>query len=113
MPILVTDAALYTVWLASLGLGIVVIAVVAILLLMIARAAEEIRGVVGRIWTVGQRIANNTIHIPLLVETNRVVAEVLERASGIHRAAAAIADHAERCPGCPRCVLGSGGRRMP
>jgi hypothetical protein len=89
----------YTVWWVSLGIGLVVIVVVAVLLTLIVRTARQIDGAVSDIWTAGQRIANNTIHIPLLHRTNQVVDEVLERAAGIDGAAAAIEAHALDCPG--------------
>jgi uncharacterized protein YoxC len=103
---LVSEGAAYTVWWVSLGIGVVVIAVVAVLLTLIVRTARQIDGAVSEIWTVGQRVANNTVHIPLLHRTNRVVDAILDRAAGIDGAAAAIEGHAQDCPGCPHCVLG-------
>jgi len=103
---LVSEGAAYLVWWVSLGIGVVVILVVAALLTLIVRAARQIEGTAADIWIVGQRIANNTVHIPLLHRTNQLVEELLERASGIDRAAAMIEEHAEDCPGCPQCVLG-------
>ena len=96
---LVSEGAAYTVWWASLGIGAVVIVVVAVLLTLIVRTARQIDGAVSEIWTVGQRIANNTIHIPLLNHTNRVVESILERAGGIDGASAAIEERALDCPG--------------
>jgi hypothetical protein len=96
---LVSEAAGYTVWGVSLGIGLVVILVVAMLLTLIVRTARQIDGAVSDIWTVGQRIANNTIHIPLLNHTNRVVDDILDRAGGIDGATAAIEQHALDCPG--------------
>ncbi len=96
---LVSEGAGYTVWWVSLGIGVVVILVVAVLLTLILRTARQIDGAVSDIWTVGQRIANNTIHIPLLNHTNRVVEDILDRASGIDGATAAIEQHALDCPG--------------
>lgn len=90
--------AVYTVWGVSLAIGVVVIVVVAVLLTLIVRTAKQIEAGVSEIWTVGQRIANNTVHIPLLHETNRVVDGILEKASGIDGAAAAIEEHANDCP---------------
>jgi hypothetical protein len=106
IPILVTESAAYTVWGISLALGLVVILVVAALLWMITRTAQQINEGVGQIWVTGQRIANNTIHIPLLKDTNRGVTGILQHAIGIDGAAAAIEQHAEGCPGCPSCVRG-------
>jgi hypothetical protein len=106
IAIFVTEGAAYTVWGISLAIGLVVILVVAALLYLIARTAEQIDDEVGNIWIVGQRIANNTVHIPLLQRTNLAVARVLDHAAGINEAAAAIERHAEGCPGCPCCVRG-------
>ena len=63
------------------------------------------------IWTVGQRVANNTIHIALLDTTNKVAGEIVESAAGIVVGTAALKSHAERCPGCPACALGPGRAR--
>lgn len=102
----VTEGAAYMIWGISLGIGLVVILVVAALLYLIARTAEDIEDGVGRIWVVGQRIANNTVHVPLLQRTNLAVARVLDHAAGIDAATAAIEQHAEGCPGCPYCARG-------
>ena len=99
MLALVSAGAALTVWWASLGIGVVVILVVAVLLTLILRTARQIDGEVPNIWTVGQRIANNTIHIPLLNHTNRVLDEILDRAGGINGATEAIEEHAQECPG--------------
>ena len=98
---MVSEEAAYTVWWISLGIGAVGIVVVAILLTLIVRTARQINGTGADIWTVGQRIASNTVHIPLLNRTKRLVGAILERASGIDGAAARIEEHAEECPGCP------------
>jgi len=83
----------------------VVLVVVAVLLTLILRAAREVRAGVSTIWTVGQQVANNTIHIALLDTTNHVAAEILGSAKGVVAATAAMATHAAHCPGCPACVL--------
>lgn len=93
---LVSEGVAYTVWWISLGIGAVVILVVAVLLTLIVRTARQINGVAADIWTVGQRIANNTVHIPLLHRTNQVVDGIRERASGIDGAAARIEEYASR-----------------
>jgi hypothetical protein len=72
-------------WWISLVTGGVVIAVVAFLLTILARTAEQIEAGVGQIWQVGQLIANNTVHIPLLVRTNQIVAQIHQAADGIER----------------------------
>ena len=96
MLALVSEGAAYTVWWISLGIGVVVILVVAALLTAIRRTARQINETAADIWVVGQRIANNTVHIPLLQRTNHIVDGILERASGIEEATARIEEHAER-----------------
>ena len=96
MLALVSEGAAYTVWWISLGIGVVVILVVAALLTAIRRTARQINEAAADIWVVGQRIANNTVHIPLLNRPNRLVAGILERASGIEEATARIEEHVER-----------------
>ncbi|MDP9351253.1 MAG: hypothetical protein M3P51_06910 [Chloroflexota bacterium] len=102
---LASERATYTVWGVSLVLGLVVILVVAALLTLIVRTARQIESSVADIWTVGQRIANNTVHIPLLHRTNQIAGGILARAAGIDRAAMLIEAHAVECPGCPQCSL--------
>jgi hypothetical protein len=94
------------VWTISLVIFFVVVAVVAFLLLQILRGAQAVRAGVSDIWTVGQKVANNTIHIALLTRTNAVAGQILASAVGVVHATAAIKAHAETCPGCPACVLG-------
>ena len=77
----------------------------AVLRNIISRAAKYVRAGVSTIWTVGQQVANNTIHIALLDTTNHVAAEILGSARGVVAATAAMATHAAHCPGCPACVL--------
>jgi hypothetical protein len=95
-----------TVWTLSLVIYAVVVVVVAILLTLILKAAQDIRAGVAGIWTVGQQVANNTIHVALLDTTTHVAGEILQCAKGIVTGTAALKAHAERCPGCPACVLG-------
>ena len=80
-------------WMLSLGLGAVVIAVVAALLLRIIRAAESIDGYASDIWDAGQQIAGNTASIWMLGTTNAVAGQILDTAKSIDGHAAAI-DHA-------------------
>ncbi len=93
------------VWTISLVIYLVVVGVVALLLVLILRAAQAIRTGVSDIWTVGQKVANNTIHIALLHTTNAVAGRILASATGIVHATKAIEDHARECSGCPACVL--------
>ncbi len=106
--ILVTEGAAATVWSISLVLGLVVIVVVAFLLTLIVRTATQINDAVSEIWTVGQRVASNTVHIPMLRQTNQAVDQILTQALAIDGATAMLETHASNCPGCPRCALGSG-----
>lgn len=95
----------WTMWTLSLGLGLVVTLVVALLLWWIVREAHVIDHAVARIWIAGQQVANNTIHIPLLYRTNELAGEILASAGAIAGATAAIQAHARACPGCPACLL--------
>ena len=98
-------------WIVTLAVYGVVLVVVAALLTLVLRAAREVRTAVAAIWTVGQQVANNTIHIALLDTTNHVGAGILDSARGVVAATAAMHTHASRCPGCPACVLGTDARR--
>lgn len=98
---------LQTVWWISLGIGAVVLLVVAFLLTMIRKTAGKILNGVSDIWTHGKLVANNTIQIPLFLgTTNQVVGQIKDEAVAILGAANAIEQHASGCPGCPECVLG-------
>lgn len=99
------------VWMTSLVIFVVVLVVVAILLTLIVREARRIKQGVSAIWNVGQRIANNTIHIALLEKTNHIAADILRSAGGVATATGAVKAHAEQCPGCPSCVLGPDWKR--
>lgn len=104
MPQISADT-IQQVWITTLLIYAVVLVVVAILLTLILRAARQVRSGVATIWTVGQQVANNTIHIALVDTTNHVVAEILDSAKGVVAATTAMATHAAHCPGCPACVL--------
>src|SRR5262245_586799 len=99
------EQAVQVVWWSSLALGVVVAGVVALLLWLIHRSARVIDVHVARIWDVGQRVANNTVHIPVLYKTNEVAGQILATAVRIDAGAAAIETHARGCPGCPQCML--------
>ena len=98
--------AMQVVWWSSLALGVVVSAVVATLLWLIQHTALTIDGRVSRLWDTGQRVANNTVHVPALVKTSEVAGQILAVALRIDAGAAAIETHAKGCPGCPHCMLG-------
>jgi len=93
-------------WIATLIIYSVVLVVVAVLLTLVLRAAWKVHAGVATIWTIGQQVANNTIHIALLDTTNHVAEDILVSAKGIVGATAAMGAHAAQCPGCPDCVLG-------
>ncbi|MGI8553716.1 MAG: hypothetical protein ACR2PL_23445 [Dehalococcoidia bacterium] len=103
--LLLTDAAVYTVWWVSLAVGVLVIIVVAALLTLIVRTARDIDAGAAQIWLAGKHVANNTIHIALLNRTNQVAGEILNAAGGIVAQAKRIEAHAAGCPGCPMCTL--------
>ena len=73
-------------WRISLGLGLVVIGAVALLLSTLAATAAKIEAGAAEIWRVGKLIANNTVHVPLLVRTNQTLGQILPAADGIARA---------------------------
>ena len=56
----------FLMWWITLALGLVVTLVAALLLVTIINDAKSILQGVSRIWDCGQRVANNTIHIPIL-----------------------------------------------
>jgi hypothetical protein len=94
-----TETAVFTVWWISIVLLLVVTGVVAILLTLILRTGLNILKVAADIWTMGKLVANNTIHIPLLRDTNRLAGEILGTAVQIVGGAQAIEQHASGCPG--------------
>lgn len=101
-----SEAAIQQVWALSLVIYLVVVVVVAVLLTLILQSARRIRQGAGEIWTVGQKVANNTIHVALLAQTNHIVNGILARAAATAEAVSAIQRHAGACPRCPDCVTG-------
>jgi len=102
--------AVQQVWILSLVIFTLVLVVVGILLTLILRTSRQIHAGVSAIWNAGQRVANNTVHLALLGKTNHIAARILESAGGVAAATGAMANHAASCPGCPACVIGTGGR---
>ena len=94
----------------SLALGLVVTIVAVVMLTMVLRTAQSIDAGAKAIWTGGKMVANNTVHIPALVQTNQIAVDILEGAGGILMAAQRILKHAQGCPGCPACLLKHGER---
>ena len=93
------------IWWLSLVLGLVVAGVVTLLLWLIHKTAVDIDNVASKIWDAGQRVASNTIHIPILYRINNCVEKILATALQINDGAAGIEIHANGCPGCPGCML--------
>ncbi len=79
----VTLATIGRYWRISLGLGLVVIGAVAALLSALTATVAQIEAGAAEIWRVGKLIANNTVHIPLLVWTNQVIGQILPAADRI------------------------------
>ncbi len=102
-----TPETIQRVWTLSLAIYGLVVLVVAVLLTLILREARKIHAGASEIWNVGQKVANNTIHIALLDTTNHVAGRILAAAGGVAAATAALKSHAESCPGCPACILGT------
>lgn len=98
-----------TLWIASLLIAVVVLAVATVLLTAILRLATRIDAGAKEIWTVGKQVANATVELSLLRRTNQLVADILEASAGILANARRIVRHARSCPGCPRCLLASSG----
>ena len=105
-----SEAAVQQVWTLSLVIYFVVVGVVAVLLTMILRTVRQIHAGAAAIWVSGQKVANNTIQIPLLARTNVLVRHVLDSAVRTAGAVAAIEQHSGACPHCPTCVLGGAGK---
>jgi hypothetical protein len=108
---MVTAETVQQMWIATLVVYGVVVAVVATMLTLILLTAQRIRDGVAAIWVVGQKVANNTIQIALLDTTNHIVAQIVDSAVRVVSGTAALKAHADGCPGCPACVLGHGGAR--
>ena len=107
-----SESAVAQVWIWSLVIYFVVVGVVAVLLTMILNTVKQIKGGAAAIWTSGQKVANNTIQIPLLARTNHFVTKILDSAVRTAGAVAAVEQHAASCAHCPTCVIGGprGGR---
>lgn len=94
------------IWGLLLLLGLVVTGVVARLLGAVLKEVRTIEAGAGSIWDGGKRVANNTVHVPDLIRTNRYVGKILAEVPGLHHDLERIRKHAETCPGCPWCVVG-------
>src|SRR5919197_1539451 len=70
-------------WRTSLALGVVVLGAVMALLEILTRTAKSIEATAASIWQTGKLIANNTVHVPLLVRTNQLVGDISSSADRI------------------------------
>ena len=82
-------------WTITLVVGVVVVVVVAILLEMIVRTARDIHQLVWEIWTGGKRIAQNTVTLAVLRDTNTYAGVILGAASEIAKSTSRIRQLAE------------------
>lgn len=101
-------------WWVTLGVGLVVTAVVAVLLAAIVRRARRIEETLEQVWVEGPILASNTATLDQLRRINEEAGHTLEAAKRIRAAASRVLEHAHGCPGCPRCVTGwsrGGGER--
>lgn len=98
------QSTIHTLWWTTLAVGLVVALVVAGLLAWIVREASVILARVSEIWNLGQRVANNTAHIPSLYATNALAVRILDAAQRIGAGAGQIEAHARSCSGCPQCL---------
>ncbi len=80
MTVAATSSTVNLIWWVSILLAVVVTAVVAVLLAAVLRSTHRICKVASDIWTVGQTVANNTVHIALLDRTNHLAAGILKEA---------------------------------
>ena len=94
-----------TLWAISIVIAVAVTGVVAVLLALVIGTARDIRDTVATVWTGGQQVANNTIHIALLYKTRDAAVALRETAGRILGHTEVLHDHAETCPGCPHCIL--------
>lgn len=101
-----SESAVAQVWLWSLVIYFVVVGVVALLLTMILNTTKQIKSGAAAIWVSGQKVANNTIQIPLLARTNHLVTKILDSAVRTAGAVAGVEQHSSSCPHCPTCVVG-------
>jgi len=76
-----------TLWTVAIVATFAVAGVVAALLKLIIGVATDIERVAGDIWTTGKRVANNTVHIPLLVPVAASVDRIVAAAPAILGAA--------------------------
>ena len=104
----VSDVEVFTMWWISVGVVFVVCIVATGLLQNILVVARNIDTNVHEIWTVGKRIANNTVELWLLNRVVSIVKDIRDSAYRINDVAATIAGHAGQCRHCPACAAPAG-----
>jgi predicted PurR-regulated permease PerM len=90
------DASTQQFWIISLVAAVAVVIVVAIVLELIVRTARQINELVHQIWTGGTRIAQNTVTLALLRDTNDLAGRILGSASEIAKAVSRIRQQTSR-----------------
>lgn len=99
----VSDVEVFALWWITVGVLFVVCIVATGLLQNILVVVRNIDVNVNEIWTVGKRIANNTVELWMLGRVNSIVADIRAVAFRINDTASAIATHAASCRHCPSC----------
>jgi nitrate/nitrite transporter NarK len=69
-----------TMWRVTLGIGVVVIAVVIVLLTFLMKTVQDIDAAVSDVLDAAVAVAGNTSHLEALLVTNEAVAELKEEA---------------------------------
>jgi len=92
------DPSIQQLWIISLIIAVVVVLVVAVVLELIVRTARQINELVHQIWTGGTRIAQNTVTLALLRDTNDLAGKILGSASEIAKAASRIRQRTSSTP---------------
>lgn len=100
----VSDVEVFALWWITVGVLFVVCIVATGLLQNILVVVRNIDVNVNEIWTVGKRIANNTVELWMLGRVNSIVADIRAVAFRINDTASAIATHAAQCRHCPSCA---------
>lgn len=85
-----------TLWWITLGVGLVVVAVVALLLALIVASAGRIQKTLEAIWVAGPQIAANTAQLDLLRHVNRMAGEIYVDAREIAENAGRLHAHPRR-----------------
>jgi hypothetical protein len=90
------DASTQQFWIISLVAAVTVVIVVAFVLELIVRTARQINELVHQIWKGGARIAQNTVTLALLRDTNDLAGKILGSASEIAKGVSRIRQQTSR-----------------